>query len=127
MNQYELIDLWLTHMTYLMTVFLAFISATSAFLIVATVKGKELQNPIYKLIIYLYLIASFFFLLFFGKVSEGIFNLRTQMIEIDMAWYNVVYEAQFILPLILSLGVLIMISLVVGSVWYFISIRKTEL
>lgn len=124
MSPYELADLWVTHMTFLLSVFLAFISATSAFLIVATLKGRELQNFLYRLILYLYLIASVFFLLFFVKVSEGLFNLRTQMIDLEMIWYNVVYENQMILPVILSLGVLIMISLITGSVWYFNSVRE---
>lgn len=124
MSQYDLIDLWVTHMDFLMVLFVSFISATSAFLVVANVKGRELQQGAYRLIVYLYFVASLFFLAFMAKVSEGIFNLRGQMHEANMDWYNVVYEPQFILPIILIAGLLIMISLVAGSLWYFASVRR---
>ena len=125
MTQFEVMDLWLSHMTFLMSQFLAFISGTSAFLIVATTKGRDLPEPLYKLVLSLYVVATLFFILFYGKVSEGIFNLRTQMRELGMEWYNVVYEPQLILPIILVLGFIIMLSLAVGSVWYFSSLRRS--
>ena len=124
MSQYDLIDLWVTHMDFLMVLFVSFISATSALLIVANVKGKELQQGAYRLVVYLYVVAAAFFFAFMAKVSEGIFNLRGQMHEANMDWYNVVYEPQFILPVLLVAGLLIAISLVVGSLWYFASVRK---
>src|SRR5210317_1213309 len=99
MNQSELIDLWLTHMDFLLVLFVAFISATSAFVVVANVKGKELSLAACRLARHLYIVASMFFLVFMGKVSESILNLRGQMHNANMEWYNVVYEPQFILPL----------------------------
>ena len=124
MTQYDLIDLWVTHMDFLMVLFVSFISATSAFLIVANVKGRELPKGAYRLIVYLYLVASVFFLAFMAKVSEGIFNLRGQMQEANMGWYNVVYEPQFVLPIILVAGLFIVVTLVAGALWYFASVRR---
>ena len=111
-------------MDFLLVLFVAFMSATSAFVIVANVKGKDLHATAYKLVRYLYMVASVFFLVFMGKVSESILNLRGQMHEASMDWYNVVYEPQFVLPLILITGLVVIISLVVGSLWYFESVRK---
>ena len=124
MNQSELIDLWLTHMDFLLVLFVAFISATSAFVVVANVKGKELSLAACRLVRYLYIVASMFFLVFMGKVSESILNLREQMHKTDMDWYNVVYEPQFILPLILGAGFVVVVSVMAGSLWYLNSLRK---
>ena len=124
MNQSELIDLWLTHMDFLLVLFVAFISATSAFVVVANVKGKELSLAACRLARHLYIVASMFFLVFMGKVSESILNLRGQMHNANMEWYNVVYEPQFILPLILGSGFVVVVSVMGGSLWYLNSVRK---
>ena len=124
MNQSELIDLWLTHMDFLLVLFVAFISATSAFVVVANVKGKELSRAACRLVRLLYIVASMFFLVFMGKVSESILNLRGQMHKANMEWYNVVYEPQFILPLILGAGFVVVVSVMGGSLWYLNSVQK---
>jgi len=124
MSQSELVNLWVTHMDFLLVLFVAFMSATSAFVIVANVKGKDLQPTACKLVRYLYIVASVFFIVFMGKVAESILNLRGQMHAENMDWYNVVYEPQFVLPLILIAGLVVVVSLVVGSLLYFSSVRK---
>jgi hypothetical protein len=124
MSQFEMIDLWVTHMNFLLALFVAFMSATSAFVIVANVKGNELHPAAAMLVRYIYIVASVFFLLFMGKVAESILNLRAQMREAGMDWYNVVYESQIVLPLILITGLLVGISLIAGSLWYFGSVRR---
>ena len=111
-------------MNFLLVLFVAFMSATSAFVIVAHVKGKELHPMACTLVRCLYVVASVFFLVFMGKVSESILNIRGQMHKANMDWYNVVYEPQFVLPLILIIGMVVVISLVVGSLWFFSSVRK---
>ena len=124
MSQFELLEAWLGHSNFLLSVFVAFISATSAYLIVANVKGQELHRNIFVLVSSLYLLASVFFILFYIKVAESMLNLRGQMRETDMSWYNVVYETQFIFPTIVAIGGILMICLVVGSIWYFFHLRK---
>ena len=124
MSQSELINLWITHMDFLLVLFVAFMSATSAFVVVANIKGKDLSPPAYKLARYLYVVASMFFLVFMGKVAESILNLRGQMHAVNMEWYNVVYEPQFMLPLILITGLVVVVSLIVGSLWYLSSVRR---
>ena len=124
MSQSELVDLWVTHMDFLLVLFVAFMSATSAFVVVANIKGKDLSSAACRLVRCLYVVASVFFLVFMGKVAESILNLRGQMHAANMEWYNVVYEPQFVLPLILITGLVVVVSLVVGSLWYLSSLRK---
>lgn len=111
-------------MDFLLVLFVAFMSATSAFVVVANIKGKDLSSPAFKLVRYLYVVASMFFLVFMAKVAESILNLRGQMHAANMKWYNVVYEPQFMLPLILIAGFVVVVSLVVGSLWYLSSVRR---
>ena len=124
MSQSELIQLWVTHMDFLLVLFVAFISATSAFVVVANIKGRELSNQACRLVRGLYIVASVFFLVFMGKVAESILNLRGQMHAADMEWYNVVYEPQFVLPLLLATGLVVTIALAIASLWYWNSVRK---
>ena len=124
MSQSDLVNLWVTHMDFLLVLFVAFMSATSAFVVVANIKGKDLSSAACRLVRCLYVVASVFFLVFMGKVAESILNLRGQMHAANMEWYNVVYEPQFVLPLILIIGLVVVVSLVVGSLWYLSSLRK---
>ena len=124
MTQYELIDLWVTHWNFAVTAFVAFLSATSALLIVATLKGKELEKNVYRLVVYLYLAATIFFIGLFAKISEGIINLRGQLHEVSATWYNVVYEPQFIAPSLLVTALVVQALLAGGSLWYFRSTRR---
>lgn len=124
MSQSELIELWVTHMDFLLALFVSFMSATSAFVVVANIKGQELSKQACGLVRGLYVVASVFFLVFMGKVAESILNLRGQMHAADMEWYNVVYEPQFVLPLLLTTGLIVIASLVAASLWYLSSVRK---
>ena len=124
MSQYELVDLWITHLNFAMTVFVAFLSATSALLIVAHFKGKELQQPLYKIITALYCVAAVFFLLLFAKTLEAALDIRGEMGVANMDWYNTVYEPQLIAPTVFTIGFFVQVLLAAGSLWYFRSTRR---
>ena len=124
MSHYELVDLWITHMTHAMTVFVAFLSATSAYLIVAHFKGGELRQSLYRIVTALYCVAAVFFLTMYAKSMEAAINIREQARLADMDWYNIVYEPPMIAPIIFTTGFVVQVILAVGSVWYFRSTRS---
>ena len=124
MSQYELVDLWISQLNFSTTIFVAFISATSALLIVAHLTGKDLHQFLYRIITALYSVAAVFFLLTFAKSSEALLNIRGQMHMADMDWYNAVYEPQIIAPLVIAIGILLHVILAVGSLLYFKSTRS---
>ncbi len=124
MSQYELVDLWITHLTLAMTVFVAFLSATSAFLIVAHFKGKELRQALYWIITALYCVSAVFFLLLFFKTLEGALDVREQAKLAGLDWFNIVYEPQILAPTIFTIGFIVQVFLAVGSIWYFRSTRS---
>jgi hypothetical protein len=124
MSHYELVDLWITHLTLAMTVFVAFLSATSAYLIVAHFKGGELRQSLYRIVTALYCVAAVFFLLMYAKTLEAAIDIRGQAILADMDWYNIVYEPGMMAPFIFTTGFIVQVLLAVGSVWYFRSTRS---
>ena len=124
MSQYELIDLWVTHLAHAVTVFVAFLSATTAYLIVAHFKGGELRQSLYRIVTALYCFAAVFFVLMYAKSLEAAINIREQARLADMDWYNIVYEPPMIAPIIFTTGFVVQAVLAVGSVWYFRSTRS---
>jgi hypothetical protein len=124
MTDYELVDLWVTHWALAMSVFVAFLSATSALVIVAHLKGAHLERSVYRLTVSIYSVAAVFLIVLFAKIAEGALNVRGQMHESDLQWFVAAYEPQFTAPSVLALGVIVQIALAVGSLWYFRSTRS---
>ena len=108
-----------------MTLFVAFLSGTSALLIVAHLKGKELHLRLYRLVAALYVVATAFFLVMYAKTLEGALDVRAQMHVADLDWFNAAYEPQIIAPLVFSLGFVVQLMLAIGSLWYLRSTRKS--
>lgn len=126
MTDFELVDLWLSHWVLAMSVFVAFLSATSALVVVANLRGAELPPLAYRLAVNIYSVAAVFLITVFGKIAEGMLNVRTQMHERDLQWFNAAYEPQFIAPTLLTIGVIVQIALAIGSLWYFRSTHKAR-
>ena len=124
MSQYELIDLWVTHITHAMTVLVAFLSATTAYLIVAHLKGAELRQSLYRIVTALYCFAAAFFVLMYAQSMVAAINIREQARLADVDWYNAVYEPPMIAPILFTTGFVVQVALAIGSVWYFRSTRS---
>jgi len=124
MTQYEFIDLWIMHLEFALTVFVAFLSATSAFLIVAHFKGGELRQSLYRIVTALYCVAVVFFVLMYAKGLQAAIDIREQARLAGMDWYNIVYESEMMAPFTFATGFIVQVILAIGSVWYFRSTRR---
>jgi hypothetical protein len=124
MSQIDLANVWITHLNFAITLFVAFLSATSALLIVAHFKGSELQRSLYRIITALYCVSAVFLLLMFGKTLEAALDIRGQMVEAEMVWYNTVYEPQMVAPTVFTIGLFTQVLLAAGALWYFRSTRR---
>lgn len=124
MSQYELIDLWVSHIGHAITVFVAFLSATTAYLIVAHFKGGELRQSLYRIVTALYCFGAIFFMLLYAKSLEAAINIREQARLAEIDWYNAVYEPPMIALIAFSMGFVVQAVLAAGSVWYFRSTRS---
>jgi len=124
MSQYELIDLWVTHITHAITVFVAFLSATTAYLIVAHLKGGEIRQSLYRIVTALYCVGAVFFVVMYAQSLVAAINIREQARLAEMDWYNAVYEPPMIAPIVFTTGFIVQVILAVCSVWYFRSVRS---
>lgn len=124
MNEYQLLDLFNSFLDTTFTFLVSYISGTSAFLAVAYIVGKKLPLFVAGLIITLYSMASLFFLIAFQRNWAALISIREQMVDANLAWMPAVSEPQILIPFVMWLGVIVMIVLYAGSVWYLLSVRR---
>lgn len=124
MNDFELLYLFNYYLDTTFTFFVTYISATSAFLAVAYISGKNLPSFFASLVITLYSLTSIFFLISFQRNWLSLIGLRNQMNDATLNWFPAVYEPHILLYIAMWIGVVVMSLLYVGSVWYFVTIRR---
>ena len=124
MSGYELLDAFDSHLSSVISFFVAYISATSAFLVVGYLAAKDLPALVARLAISLYSLTAIFFLAVFQRHWTSLLTIRSQMRDAGLVWYPAVYEPQWIIPTTLWTGVFVMAVLYAGSIWYFISARR---
>ena len=124
MNEYGLLDAFNQHLGTTVSFFVSYISATSAFLVVAYLAGKQLPPIVAKLAIGLYSLTAVFFMALFQRHWTSLMSVRDKMHDMDLSWYPAVYESQWFMPITMWIGVMVMAVLYAGSVWYFISARR---
>ncbi|MFT4562612.1 MAG: hypothetical protein ACI9BW_002358 [Gammaproteobacteria bacterium] len=124
MSEFELLNTFVLHMDLVQTYFVAFISATSAFLVVAHLAAKELSSTIVKLAIGLYTFTAIFFLASFQRTFAGTIGLRDKLLAANMTWYPAVSEPQWLMPTVMWIGVVVMVVLTTGSISYFVASQR---
>ena len=122
MSAYELTDAFMNHVQLGMTFFMAFLSATSAFLMVAYLAGCNLPSYLAKVVVSIYTLASIFLIFSFHRISSIFIAIRDEMHGIAN-WHPAVYEPQAIIQVVQWLVVVIMILLYLSSLWYFHHVR----
>jgi hypothetical protein len=123
MSDYELADIFVTHVQVLLTYFMGFISATSALLVVAHVAGSTLPVALVRVVIAIYTITSVFMIASFQRLSVVMLGIRGEMGE-SLSWHAVVQEEPWVLELLTSIGVFAMIVIYLSGVWYLLRVRK---
>lgn len=124
MTEYELQDAFLSCIDMGQVYFLSFISATSAFLVVAHLAAKTISSNLTKLAVGLYSFTAIFYLGNFQRAFTAVIAFRDKMAEANMSWHPAVADPQWVMPVIMWMGVTIMILFAFSSVVYFISARK---
>ena len=118
MTEYELVDAFMNHVGLGMTFFMAFLSATSAFLVAAYLAGSELPVVLARIIVAIYSLASVFLIFSFQRIGNIMLDIREQMHGIT-EWHTAVYEQQWVIPSAVWLAVVVMSLVFVGSIWFF--------
>jgi hypothetical protein len=125
MTDYELIDVFTSCIGLMINIFMAFISVTSAFLIVLFLAGDELPVFLKKLITAIYCAAGIFVIAIFHRTFTMQIDVRDQMGP-SLAWHTGVYEPQWLMPAVMYIGIAIMLMLFIGALWYLIHSGKAK-
>lgn len=125
MTDYELVEIFAATLSTLIELVMAFISATSAFLIVLYLTGDALPLFLKKLITAIYCSSGVFFILLFQRIMTMEIDIRDQMGE-SLSWHTAVYEPQWLLYGLMYLGLTIMTLLMTGSIWYMFKTGTPE-
>ena len=124
MTEYELLDVFNSYLNSTFTFFVSYLSATSAFLAVAYIVGKNLQPILVKLVIGIYSLSAIYFIVIFQRHWTSLIGIREKMIGVELSWFPAAAEPHVFLPAAMWIGVTIMLVLYVGSIWYLFSIRR---
>lgn len=123
MSAFEITDLFATHVTITVTIFMAFVSITSALLVATYFAGHVISSTLARVIIIIYSTSSIFLITAFQRTSDVLIRIRAQFDE-NMSWHTAASEPIWILPTAVGIGTLTLIGISVGSIWYFFETRK---
>jgi len=123
MTEYELADIFQSHVQMMGTFFFGFLSATSAYLVVVHLAGREIPGFLARVTLAIYAAASVFLVTSFQRQSMLLLDVRELMAS-GMPWHTAVYEPQWIMPTMIWIAVGVMVVLFVSSIWYQHHARK---
>ena len=123
MSTFEITDLFATHITLTITIFMAFVSITSALLVATYFASNIISSTLARIVIIIYSTSSIFLISAFQRTSDVLIRLRGQFDE-SMSWHTASSEPTWVLPTLVSVGTLTLVGISVGTVWYFLQTRK---
>ena len=122
MSEYELTDSFLNHVELSMTYFMAYLSATSAFLAVAYVAGSEIPRILARVVLAIYSLASVYLIFAFQRITAIYASVRDEMREL-VEWHPAVYEPPWVIPTVAWTAIAVMAMLYISTIWYFMHVR----
>ena len=123
MTAFELTTLFASHLELLITILMAFISVTSAFLVALYFMDSKLGAILKILIAGLYILSSLFLIGIFQRTSDLLIQIRTNLTA-KVIWHTASTESEWILPAFLGAGLILQILLFLGAMGYFASKQK---
>ena len=123
MTAFELTTLFASHLELLITILMAFISVTSAFLVALYFMDSKLGTILKILIAGLYILSSLFLIGVFQRTSDLLIQIRTNLTA-KVIWHTASTESEWILPAFLGAGLILQILLFLGAIGYFVSKQK---
>ena len=117
MTEYEASDLFFSHMSLSVAIFMGIISATSALVVATYIGGHLIPRKLARYICVLYACTSGFLILAFYRNSAVMIVVR----DLLPHWHVAVTEPIWILPLALSLGIATGSLIAIGALYYFVN------
>ena len=113
-----LVEAFNSHLETMLTIFLGYVSATSAFLVVAHLAATELSTILARFVNSLYSITTLALAGITQRQGEVILGIRSQMGEV-LSWHPAVYEPAWVLVMFMRSPFVVMVLIYAGSIWYF--------
>jgi len=123
MDEYQIVDLFNSHVETLIAIFMAFVSTTSAFLIVTYLAASEFPTILARVTVGLYVITSVTLMGIGEREAATLLALRARMVGVA-TWHPVVLEPEWIAPAASYAMVSVMALLLISSMWFFIYTRR---
>ena len=125
MSEYELVDLFNSHVQGILAIFMAFISTTSAFLVATYLAGRKFSSFLARVTMSLYVMSSLVLIDISERQATTLIDLREEM-RGAASWHPAVYEADWIAPTSAYSLIVLMVSLLISSLWFFAYTRRSE-
>ncbi|MFT4562829.1 MAG: hypothetical protein ACI9BW_002576 [Gammaproteobacteria bacterium] len=122
MSEFELTETFLNHVELSMNYFMAYLSATSAFLVVAYMAGSEIPRFLARVAVMIYSLASIYLIIAFQRVAAIYVGVRDEM-RGTVEWHPAIYEPSWLIPSVAWLAVVVMVLVYVCSIWFFYHVR----
>ena len=97
MTQFEFADLFANHFALSLSIFTAFISATSALLVATYFASHSISSKLARVIIVIYVASAVFFITAFQRNADILVRIRNLFDE-SMSWHTAATEPVWILP-----------------------------
>ena len=123
MTAYELVDAFNSTSNSTLSFVLAYISATSAFVVIAHIASNELPAYIARLATAIYTFVAVFLIGATERSLRLLVSIREQMPGV-VDWHLAVVEPRWFLPSFSVAALVVMCALYAASVWYFVYLRK---
>ena len=119
-----LAELFNSTVSTMVQIFFGFISATSAFLVVAHLASKEMYKALAIVTVALYVVASVVLIGGTNRQSLIVFGIRDLLKQSNvMQWHPAVYEAEWIFPTLMHGIPIVETLLFFDAIWYFLHAR----
>ena len=124
MTEFELTDAFTSNLDVVMTFFMAYLSATSAFLAVAYVAGPKIPGTLSTLVVSVYSLASTFLIFSFQRQAAVIVAIGEQMRALGVSWHPAVYQPVWVVETAAWLAVAMMSLLFAASMWFYLHVKR---
>ena len=118
MTQFEVVDLFASHLAITITFFMAFVSTTSAMLVASYFAKDSIPPRLARVILVIYTASSIFLIGGFQRTSKVMVTIRGKLEEIA-PWHTAASEAEWVLPTVIAIGTGTMLVISIVAIWYF--------
>ena len=125
MSEFELTESFVNHVGLFITFFMAYLSASSAYLAVVYIAGRSIPRFLNLTLTAIYSAASIFLTFSTAQIGTLVRAIQLQLRE-SVAWHPAATEPIWIIPTVAWTLVAIMAAVYVASIGYMVHVRGEQ-